>query len=341
MLVTTVNILKTNNGAAMRARTLIKEFNLSNVKIISFFRKGSVTKDGVNYNFINLSFYDFFIIPFLILFKNYPVSVAVFQRYKFKHLLNNNCIFHLSRATQINFISNSHILDFCESHSHNLSKRLKHYKFIFNKLLKFEISRLDKYENKILGLYYSIYFITNNDIKFKAKNYKVLPNKVKLSNFCLKFSERNKRKICFLGEMTYLPNIKALQWIDTFIDTIDYDVHVYGKYFKKPLLKNSNKFFFHGFVDDLDFHIKDSIATVFFSNESTGLQNKILDYLNYGIPVFTNQVVADSFMLNHPLKLIKNKNDFIKSLNYLTSNKQYYNNHTKLCKDYIYNNYSI
>ena len=46
-------------------------------------------------------------------------------------------------------------------------------------------------------------------------------------------------------------------------------------------------------------------------------------------------------MLNHPLKLIKNKNDFIKSLNYLTSNESYYNNHTKLCKDYIYNNYSI
>ena len=47
--------------------------------------------------------------------------------------------------------------------------------------------------------------------------------------------------------MTYKPNIKALQWIDTFIDNIDYDVHVYGKYFKKPYLKNSEKVLFSRF----------------------------------------------------------------------------------------------
>ena len=289
---------------------------------------------------------DLLLISHLILFKKIPISIAIFQRAKFNKYVKVKIIFHLLRAVQINAIkelekNDNIIFDFCESHSNNLSKRRINYNRIVNFFLNFEINRLDKLENKILVHFNKIFFITNNDIKFIKNKHKILPNKVKINTLNLKFSERNKRKLCFLGEMTYKPNIKALQWIDTFIDNIDYDVHVYGKYFKKPYLKNSEKFFFHGFVDDLDFHIKDSIATVFFSNESTGLQNKILDYLNYGIPVFTNHEIADSFMLNHPLKLIKNKNDFIKSLNYLTSNELYYNNHTKLCKDYIYNNYSL
>ena len=342
MLVTTVNILKTNNGAAMRARTLIKEFDIRKVLIISFLKSGSVIEKSIEYNFIKLSLSDLIRIPFLILFKNFPVSVAIFQRLKLNNLDNHNIIFHLARSTQIDIINDYQILDFCESHSNNLRKRLNNYKFIFNKLLKFEISRLDKYENKILGLYNSIYFITNNDIKFKAKNYKVLPNKVKKSSINLKFSERNKNKICFLGEMNYLPNLTALMWLDDFLNHSDeYEIHVIGKIKTIPKLKNSSNFIFHGFVDNIDNYIKDSITTVFFSYESTGLQNKILDYLNYGIPVFTNKEVADSFISGHPLIVINNKQEFRKGIAKLISSERDYNILSQLCKNYLLKHYTI
>ncbi|MDB9787356.1 glycosyltransferase [Flavobacteriaceae bacterium] len=347
MLVTTVDILNINNGAAMRARTLIKHYSISEVFIITFFKKGIHNNNDIKYTYINLHFFDYFIVPYLFILKGLPISVAVFQRTKLKCEINGKRVFfHLLRSIQVGvdnklkFKGNSTI-DICESHSINLKKRLPNYNYLKKFLLTLEIKLLDKLENKVMSYYDKIVFITNNDLKFNAKKFTVLPNKIIVNKECLGFTEKQQNKICFIGEMTYLPNINALLWIDDFITELNYEVHVIGKVNSQINLINKEKFIFHGYVDSLQDYAKDSIASIFFSHESTGLQNKILDYLNLGIPVFTNKNVADSFFNDHPLLLIKDKDELRLGLQKLVSSEENYNKRTKEGLVFLNKYYSI
>lgn len=326
MIITTINIFGKKNGGIERVKNLISHFNIKEVTILTFFKYNTIQIDGIKYNFMGLTIEDIFNILYLLLFSNLPFSVCIFQR-KRVALSRDITIFHLARSFQVankELIfnkKNNIILDYCESHSHNLTKRLNQISKLSGFLLKLEIKKIDKFENLLLNKSNNIYFITNNDVKFIADKHFILPNKVILNNIFEPFEKRSINKLVFIGDMTYAPNISALKWLDVFLNNNDYEVHVIGKFIKKPKIHNTNKIIFYGYVDNIESIMNNSIGAVFFSKESTGLQNKILDYLNHGIPVFTNSEVADSFMTNHPFIIISNYSDLETNLNSIKYSK--------------------
>jgi hypothetical protein len=326
MIITTINLFTKKNGGTERVKNIVNHFNIKEVTIITFFQYKSFYKDGIRYDFKGIKIVDIFNIINLLLFSNLPFSVCLFQRNDIKYS-NNLTIFHLTRSFQFNHEKlifskkNNFILDYCESHSHNLTKRLTNISKLFSYILKFEIHKLNLFEDYLLDNFQKIYFITNNDIKFIANKHNVLPNKVKKILYFEPYSKRKLNKLVFIGDMTYLPNILALQWLDSFLNNTDYEVHVIGRFNNKPRISNINKIIFYGYIENIENIIKDSIGAVFFSKESTGLQNKILDYLNYGIPVFTNAEVVDSFIPNHPFIIINNYYDLELNLNIIKNSK--------------------
>jgi hypothetical protein len=330
MIITTINVLKNNNGGTERVKNLLTAFNDNEVIILTLFSTKKIIKSGIHYSFVGISFYDFLNILKLFFFDKLPLSVCLFQRHKIK-FTNKRVVFHLVRSFQYCLINtslfkNNFILDYCESHSSNLHKRINSFSQIKRFFLSIEIKRLDYYENRVLQKFSNTYFITKNDIKYSFEKHNLLTNKISLIGNYLPLDRRNQKKLCFIGDMRYMPNILAIDWIDKLLLFSNFKVHVFGKYRSLPNLKNKASFIFHGYVTDLDPIINDSFAAVFFSKESTGLQNKILDYLNHGIPIFTNIEVASSFIEGHSFVIIKSHDDVIYELENLRNSETRYNN---------------
>jgi hypothetical protein len=326
MIITTLNVLRKNNGGTERVFNLISHFKIHEVTIITFLKNKVIFKDGIKYNYVGLSFHDFFYFFYLVLFTKVPYSACLYQRegIVFSNDLN---VFHLIRSFQVRrelqIFSNSgkFVFDYCESHSDNLSKRLNNIPNLLAVLFNKEIKRINFFENHLLSNFKTVYFITKNDKKFISSMHYVLPNKIFKKFVNETYTNRNLKKLIFLGDMTYFPNILALKWIDRFLSNQDFIVHVIGRIEKEIKVINPDKIIFYGYVENFDDIIKDSIGAVFFSKESTGLQNKILVYLNYGIPVFTNSEVADSFEANYPFLIINDYANLELELNLLVNSK--------------------
>lgn len=328
-LITTIDYLHSKNGGAQRVLNLITEYNINEVHICSITRKGSYVSGNVFINYHPIKLKDCLDIFVTSLINKRPLSNALYFRSSLSDVLKyDNIVFHLSRSIQsktIEEINKKWILDFCESHGHNLKLRSKSYSYFFKLLLRFESKRLLKFEKKLIRTFSKVIFITQNDIQFgNAKNKLLLPNKIELKQIKLEYEQKVKNQICFLGDMNYLPNKNALKFIDQYITEKNYSVKVFGKPPKKKIsLCNEDKIHFEGYVEELDKVLPYSFVSIFYSNDSTGLQNKLLDYLNFGIPVITNSEVADCFIPGYPFLIIKETKDIDPIIQNLL-NKDYY-----------------
>tara|TARA_Y100000768_G_scaffold386543_1_gene375210 strand:- start:4117 stop:5250 length:1134 start_codon:yes stop_codon:yes gene_type:complete len=198
-----------------------------------------------------------------------------------------------------------------------LVKRLEKKIFTdFDKIILFsedEIRKIDKsFTKKIIQMNLSI-------------------EKIKKKYF---FSKKNK-KILFVGNLRYLPNIFAvkkfvkniLPKLEKKIPEISFEIIGEIGSIDKFLLSMNKKVKCLGPQKNLDKYIKGTFCALANIEIATGVQTKVLSYMSYGLPVICSSVIASNFKKN--VLSYKNDNDLFEKIYNLKNNRNLSNKISK------------
>ena len=155
--------------------------------------------------------------------------------------------------------------------------------------------------------YYGNKIEMNNGLRFDANAY-VSQDEMKIVNFrdnkywlppsfellkTKKIFNKKRLKLLWLGGFDWWPNVDACTWflkeIWPLVSHLDIEVHFIGKNPPKELLKENDnkKIFVHGFVDDITEYLSNADMFIVPLREGGGIRIKILEALNWGIPVIS------------------------------------------------------
>ena len=149
-----------------------------------------------------------------------------------------------------------------------------------------------------------------------------------------KFSESNK-KILFVGNLKYLPNILAVKrFVKNILPKLkknfeDVKVEIVGdiKIFDKFFLSFNKNVKCWGQQENLDKFIKGSICGLANLEIATGMQGKILSYMSYGLPVICSKKTLANFDKN--VISYNDEDDLVKKINKLRYDKKLSNQISK------------
>ncbi len=198
-------------------------------------------------------------------------------------------------------ISGFKVLDYMDSFSTGMKKRMLNSSFPLRYLWKMEYNRLKSYELNIFNNYDRHSIISNQDRESFNESVrdkiKVIPNGVDIDYFTSKSSEK-KYDIVFVGNMGYYPNVVAANYLAKEIIP-----KVKSKYpkikvllagarpDKKVLALASENIEISGWIEDIRVAYEESkvfVAPIF---SGIGQQNKILEAMSMKIPVITSHTV--------------------------------------------------
>jgi len=299
------------------------------------------------------------------LFRGKPLQVGYFFSSKMKDKINSIhknydvIIFHLIRSAEYlpkNF-KGIKILEMTDLISRNYSQLLNELS-IFNPLtyLYFlEKKLLQIYENKILNSFNKIVLVSKEDVKFIDSKKKIKSRINIISNgtdFKKKFYQFKKRNnnVIFIGNINYLPNkIACFEFIKKImprLETLGVNVNLIIIGQTSLLLKlELTRFKNVKVYNNVKFPEKlcsNAICGISNLNVSTGIQNKILEYMRIGLPSIISKKCFKSLNLltNNDVLVYKNYDDFAKKIIKLKTNKIFSNKISSNCYNKILNNFS-
>ena len=230
----------------------------------------------------------------------YPISVIVFQRKK----LNLDCdviCFHLVRAIQLNVIRNEKKkleLDFCENLSENFFLRAKAggsniYKRLF---LFIDALLLRRFHKELkFSRFKNVYVISEFEKKIPVEKAIVITPKHKneLKNCPAEIMKLT--KLFFLGHIDYEPNLRALEELVELLKQSknNIELHVVGQIsaINKSKLTQYSGTKIYGYLDEPEKIAAQCDVGFACLSIATGTQNKVYDYIAYGLPVIVSQEV--------------------------------------------------
>ena len=172
-----------------------------------------------------------------------------------------------------------------------------------------------------------ILFVSNDDMAFFVKNYKIEETKAKLVRLVVEVSEpckkmlKRKNQLVFIGNLNSIQNKTAAEFIikDLAPNLQEYNFFIIGKG-KSRFEHNLNNIHLTGFMEDPKEVICSSSIAIVPLISGTGVKTKILYFLSLGIPVITTQIGAEGLINT---KSILNKGLFISDIqNFLENIKK-------------------
>ncbi len=315
LIVSTSSIEDEERGAILRVKRLLEELEPydKNLFVIKFFKKGKKRKSGVQIEYFPLKLHDLpkMLIHFL---KGAPLSNLLYSRKDITKRLDefDKIIFHLSRTYQEPYPESKTSIDICESMSENFLMRYKLSNHLSWKryFYYFESRRLEKFEKKISSIEgLQKFFITEKDQLFlKNTNCEVIPNKI-YRDIVKKNDERiNFYKCIFLGHVDYEPNIVSIIKTSKMLGKIDksYELHVVGRFNlrSKQRLEKFKNIYLHGFVEFFDDIFSDALCGLSLVENTTGMQNKVLDYFTNSLPAIVSKQVQEGLPDKSPAMVL-------------------------------------
>ncbi len=279
---------------------------------------------------------------FKTLFNNKPFQVNYFYHSSIQKELNNKIsdikphyIFCQLIRTAM-YVKNNHtipkIIDYMDSFSKGMERRIKISNIFIKPFVIMEFKRLKRFENLAFEFFNKHIIISENDRKEIAHNKKdkieIIGNGIDTDYF-QKIETEIKYEIVFIGNLSYLPNIEAANFIAKEIlpkllkKLPNIKILIAGSNPSNRVLKLSNKNIeVHGWVEDI--RKTYSSGKIFFAPMTigSGLQNKLLEAMSTSIPCITSE------LSNRSLKAINNKNILIGN-----SVNEYINHIISLLKD--------
>ena len=342
---------KTFDGKEKRALSILKSLSKKNkVDVICIDQNQSINKKKIHFcnNEIRfqINLFQRFFNTLNSLFHFKPLQNGYFYSKEMFNFIENNkdrydvIIFHLIRCAQylppdFSGMKILEMTDLISIRDQQIIKRLSiinplKYLYILERFL------IKRYEKIVSNKFDKIVFISKKEL-YEAKKFidrrkiEVIENIFKVEKNIFKFKSNN-NKIIFLGNINYIPNkLACFDFAKNILPIInkkypDITFNIIGKinFLDKFYFKLQNNTIIHGPVKNLETIFKNSICGICNVNIATGFQNKILNYMSYGLPTITSVESFDksTFKKNKDILVYSKKNELIKFLLSLKEDKK-------------------
>ena len=322
-----------NKGDKLRSYYQIKELSKSHeIHLISLSEKNisekyiqSLNKYCKSITIYKMNFFKRIYNLFKTFFNNKPFQVNYFYHYSIQKRLNSKIaeikpdyIFCQLIRTAM-YVKNNHttakVLDYMDSLSKGMERRIKISNIFMKPFVIMEFQRLKRFENLAFEFFNKHIIISENDRKEIAHNKKdeieIIGNGID-TNYFQKIETEIKYELIFIGNLSYLPNIEAANFISKEIlpklleKLPNIKILIAGSNPSNRVIKLANKNIeVQGWVEDI--RKSYSSGKIFFAPMTigSGLQNKLLEAMSIGIPCITSE------LSNRSLKAIDKKNILI------------------------------
>ena len=342
---------KTFDGKEKRALSILKSLSKKNkVDVICIDQNQSINKKKIHFcnNEIRfqINLFQRFFNTLNSLFHFKPLQNGYFYSKEMFNFIENNkdrydvIIFHLIRCAQYlpPDFSGMKILEMTDLISVRDQQIIKSLSIInpLKYLYILERFLIKRYEKIVSNKFDKIVFISKKEL-YEAKKFidrrkiEVIENIFKVEKNIFKFKSNN-NKIIFLGNINYIPNkLACFDFAKNILPVInkkypDITFNIIGKinFLDKFYFKLQNNTIIHGPVKNLETIFKNSICGICNVNIATGFQNKILNYMSYGLPTITSVESFDksTFKKNKDILVYSKKNELIKFLLSLKEDKK-------------------
>jgi glycosyltransferase involved in cell wall biosynthesis len=288
---------------------------------------------------------------FLGVFSRKPLRVWYLRNQKFreeaKRLTKDAdlVIIQALRMSQYGFNTKKTIVDIVDTPSLQINRALKHENFLWKLIWQIELPRIKRFEKNICKKFKNILVASEDDKDAMGRGI-VLKNGTEITKIKRKHHSNN--NIMFLGNMEYPPNIDAVRY---FIDKIfplikkeikDVKFYIVGKNpakIKKCVCKD---IILTGFVKDLNKYFLKCKVFAAPLRLGSGIQNKVLEALNYEIPVVTTSIVNKGVEAknNEEIMVADRPEDFANKVIVLLKNKKQRKKLSANGKKFLKKNYS-
>ena len=336
LFVTTRNpFSKKYSGDRLRSSQIIKYLSKKNkvdMIYIDELNNETVSDESFKGNkfFFKRSLFLSLINSFLQLFKINPLQLGFFyseKAHKFIENQHNNydvIIFHLLRSIKHmppNFTGKK-ILEMTDVYSDNYKQTFNQISFLnpFLYLYFLEYLLIKKYEKKCSDIFDKIVLVDNNNLNKSKHIFKDKVVKISNGSFSQKKSfifKKKNNKILFIGNIKYLPNKEAcFYFVKKILPKVnkkfpEIEFHIIGEIsiLNKVILMSYKNVKVLGTKKNLNNLIKNSICGISNLNIATGMQNKILSYMSYGIPTICSFKSFNNSVLKKNKDVLVYKND--------------------------------
>lgn len=328
LIITTRPILPLDGGDKVRifniSEQLSKYFEIDLIFIGSNDQKKIMLEKKIFNNIHNIPLKKINIICnlFKFLMSRLPLQLSFFYNKQFKRLINKEAdkydfilphLFRSSYSLDKKF-DDKVIFECCDSIGLAAS-RISEFNSLKKIFFKLDERRIIKFEKSILLRYKKNVFINQEDVDFLnlglSNNIAVINNGKHIEDLEINYLDNYKSKtLLFIGNMNTYPNRQAVDFIFKFLKLKkDFNLIIAGTgadYYKN----RTNVTTLNSYLDLAQlnsYNIFAGIAPLFLGS---GVQNKILDYLNLSIPCLTTPVGSSGIDKNNPLIIFKDIDDF-------------------------------
>jgi glycosyltransferase involved in cell wall biosynthesis len=269
------------------------------------------------------------------LFGRRPIQTYYFTAWKHKLRVKNllkeiqpdHVFAQLIRSTEYvkNYHSCSKTLDYMDALSEGVQKRISLAPFWFRWVFKNEWRKLMVYENVIFEYFENHLIISEQDrdqmTHPKRNEIHVLPNGVNENFLNYQNPSAPEFDICFVGNLSYPPNIEAVKFIvQEIIPTaaaqgLNLKCLISGASAGPQIMQFQNQVTITGWVDDIRqsyTNAKIFVAPMFIG---TGLQNKLLEAMALGVPCITADLAHRAVGCDTAtISLANNSTEFVKEI---------------------------
>ena len=340
LFITTRNPFSQNfSGDRMRSSSIIKYLSKKNkVDLVYIDKKKNEEISNKSFKGNKFFFKQNFVSSFLNVVKELlnlnPLQVGFFYSKEAHEFINNNhtsydvIICHLIRSTKHlpNNFTGKVFLEMTDVYSDNYKQTSQKSSFInpMRYLYSLESFLIKRCEEYCFSIFDKIILVENKNINktkhlIKKKIIKI-NNGIDQQKKIFKFDKKN-NKIIFIGNLNYLPNRRAcfnfarkiLPKVNKKYPKIEF--HIIGEisYLSKIFLKMFKNVKVIGPKNNISNEIKNSICGLANLDIATGMQNKILTYMSFGLPTICSELSFDSqnFKKSRNILVYKNNKELI------------------------------
>lgn len=243
------------------------------------------------------------------------------------------------------------ILDYQDCYSERFSQiSKKSNKTIKSTIYGIESKLLNRYEKKIQSKFDDCISITERDKNLlDVEGVQVVPNYVHDSTD-VAFDIKNNNRIIYVGNMGTYYNISAVKFFCEKICPIlekrgiKYEFQVIGKNPTQEIKQYENKkITIEGYVDDLKKGYEKAYISVCPVRFATGIQNKIIESMYYGVPVIASWPAYEgvSAKRDESIMVAKTPQEYANSIETLVTNRKIYKSVSKKAKKVAKKKYSF
>ena len=223
-------------------------------------------------------------------------------------------------------------LDYMDALSKGIERRIERAPFYSRWLFRSESRRLGQYERTIFSYFEYKLIISEQDRELifhpERKTILCVPNGISESFFEPVMSSK-KYDLVFVGNLSYAPNIEAVEFIDKLLSTSELTCLVSGANPSSTISRiaaKNKRITLQGWVDDIREAYCSGRIFIAPMMIGTGMQNKLLEAMALGIPCITTPLAGNAIHGKHEehLLIAQDMDEFKRAIERLINDHELY-----------------